>query len=94
MSVTGASVDHGHDNIGGGGLVINGVRLIGNNIEFSVNTPNAAGTHVVQQSSGNIAAPVWAPVPGVTWTSGAGGTLTAVFPKPTATPTFYRVAIP
>jgi len=79
---------------GGGSLVINGVRLIGNNIEFSVNTPNAAGTHVVQQSSGNIAAPVWTPVPGVTWSSGAGGTLTAVFPKPTVTPTFYRVAIP
>jgi len=79
---------------GGGNLVINGVRSVGSNIEFSVSTPNAAGTHVVQQTSGNIAAPQWTNVPGVTWTPGAAGTLTAVFAKPSTSPTFYRVAIP
>ena len=77
----------------GGNLTINGVKITGSNLELTVTTPNAASTHIVHQSP--EASPTqWTPVPNVTWSPGNGGTLTAVFAKPTSARTFYRVAIP
>ena len=76
----------------GGRMSISGVKVTGDKLEISIASPNPSGTHVVQQAS-NIAAPQWTDVGNVTFSAGASGTVTAVLPKPSSSPGFYRVLV-
>ena len=76
---------------GGGNLRVTSIEQSGNNLKLTFSTSNAGGTFSVQ-TTGNIAAPQWSGVAGVSFGVGAGGTLTATFPKPASKAQFYRVS--
>jgi hypothetical protein len=76
----------------GGSLSISNVRINGNNLELTIATSNASGTHAVQQS-GSISPAQWSDVPNVTFTAGQTGTVVATFPKPSTSPAFFRVTV-
>jgi hypothetical protein len=76
----------------GGNLTVNSIKVSGNNLELSITTPNASGTHAVQQT-GDIAKPQWSDVAGFTFSSPQGDKIVATFPKPSNSPTFYRVTV-
>ncbi|MBL9168532.1 MAG: hypothetical protein JNN07_12385 [Verrucomicrobiales bacterium] len=74
----------------GSTLRISGVEQSGNNVKLTFIASNAGATYAVETAS-NIAAPQWGAVGGVSFGVGAGGSLTATFPKPTGKAQFYRV---
>ncbi|MCI0539209.1 MAG: hypothetical protein L0Z50_28715 [Verrucomicrobiales bacterium] len=76
-----------------GNLTVKGVKINADKLELTITTSNPSGAHAVQQSS-NISPAQWTNVAGVTFADAAGGEVVASFPRPSSSPTFYRVIIP
>jgi hypothetical protein len=66
--------------------------ISGTNLELTITTPNAAGTHAIQRAL-SLPAAQWVDVAGATFASGGAGAVKATFPSPTSGPEFYRVVL-
>lgn len=74
------------------GVRFQGIAVKGDRVEIAISSAEPPGRHTLQRA-GTLVPAQWADVSGVTFVAGAGGTLTASIPKPTAATEFYRVVV-
>ncbi len=77
---------------GGGNVDVKQIQVIGNNLQITYNSTNPAASYSVRVAP-SLTNPQWTDVSGVTFGTGAAGTLTATFAKPATTASFYRIQI-
>lgn len=76
----------------GGTIRFGGISVKGDRIEITVSSSEPPGRHTLQRASA-LPTTQWTDVSGVTFTAGAGGTLTTSIPKPTSSTEFYRIVV-
>ena len=77
---------------GGGKVSLNQIQVIGKNLHITYTSTIPLASYSVRAAS-SLTNPQWTDVSGVTFATGAGGTLTATFAKPETIASFYRIQI-